>query len=341
LGPDEVEALFRSPLRKVSGIVVGSADPQKETVVGLGTLSSEPSPDSLRWEIGSITKVFTGLLLADMVCRGEVSLDDPLGAYLSGSVEVSLPDEAFQPTLGDLSSHVSGLPGIPKEWYGRLRRNEDPYASIVAEDMYSALGPESVRPGKPRFRYSNFGVGLLGLLLGNAVGRHYEDLVSERLLRPFGMADTGFGSLGVVQGYRRNKPTPPWTFDAMAPAGAIRSTASDMLKFASAVIEPPSRLGEALALASERRFEIKSGRAYAGLGWQLRARQVAGDGWNLWHNGGTYGTASFLAINRGLRIAVVSFGNRGPGLFGSPLDRSSWKLFDAMADAWPAHHGHV
>jgi serine-type D-Ala-D-Ala carboxypeptidase/endopeptidase len=320
---------FRRPLRKIPGAVVGVMMGGREEVTGLGSLASHAHPGGLRWEIGSITKVFTSLLLADMVGRGEVALEDPIGAYLPLDRIPDLAEPTRQPTLRDLASHTSGLPSIPEGWHRGLKSSEDPYASIAADDIYLALGADSVRPTHPRFRYSNLGAGLLGLLLSNAAGKPYEILVAERVLQTLGMNETGFDG-EVVQGFRRGKPTPPWSFDAMAPAGAIRSTARDMLKFAAAVIEAPSgAFDRSLRMTIEERFEIRKGKAYVGLGWQIRSDRD-GQGETFWHNGGTYATASFLGVNRDSGVAVVAFGNRGPGPLGSPLDRSSWKLLESL-----------
>lgn len=312
---------------RIPGIVVATLVGGTVECEGFGTLEAEPEPSALRWEIGSITKVFTGVLLADMALRGEVSLDDPIGRFVPDGVAARLPDRARQPTLADLASHTSGLPRIPRAWLWRLRGADDPYGHLTEEDVWEVLGPSTVRPRRRRRpHYSNYGMGLLGHLLGRAAGRSYEDLVTERLLVPLGLEATGFGLLGVVPGYRGRRLAPPWTFGALQAAGALRSTAADMISFASACLDPPDgTLGEAMRMAQRRR---SGGRiAGVGLGWQVRG--LPGAEPSAWHDGGTYGACSFLAVDPTVRVAVAAFGNRGPR-FASPLDGASWRLFGRL-----------
>lgn len=328
--------LFARTLRRVPGIVVGSLHEDRPEVTALGSVAGEPDPASLCWEIGSITKVFTGLLLAEMSLRGEVRLDAPIGGYLPDEAAARLPGPERQPTLADLATHTSGLPRLPWALIRSVRRSPDPYSHLTEEQILACLGPRTRRPRRPRFRYSNFGMGLLGHLLARAAQQPYPTLVEERLLRPLGMAATRAGACGPgsipVPGFRRGKPTPPWTFGALQGAGALRSTAGDLLVFAAACLEPPPGvLGEALTLARRPHRQGRLPFAAAGLGWMLRTgdrhRRSAGV---CWHNGGTYGGSSFLAIDPARRLAVVALGNSGPGWLG-PLDGPSWRLLDALA----------
>lgn len=299
-------------------------------VHALGTIAEEPDPGSLGWEIGSITKVFTGILLADASIQGDVSIDDPIGLYVPAEVASRLPAPELQPTLADLAAHTSGLPRLPRSWLRQVGKSTDPYAALTEQMVWDVLGPDTVKPKRPRSRYSNYGVGLLGHLLARVAELPYEELVKQTVLVPLGMgASDATGELDVVQGFKKGKqPTPPWTFGAVAAAGAIRSTVADMVRFALAVIEPPEgQLGEAIQLSMQPVFEGRIQKV--GLGWQLRPTPPGRPGGTVWHNGGTYGGSSFLAVNPEQRRAVISFGNVGPRLR-SPLDSASWKLFDSL-----------
>lgn len=326
---------FERTLRRIGGVVTGTLVDGELSFAGMGAFSEDREPEDLCFEIGSITKVFSGILLAEMSLRDEVSLDDPIGEYLPPDVRKRLPARERQPTLSDLSAHTSGLPRIPRAWLFRLRGNDDPYAQLTEAQVFAELGPKSARPSKRRSRYSNFGAGLLGHLLARAGGRRYEDLVVERILRPLDMAATGFVTCGgreIVPGFRRGKPTPPWTFGALAGAGALRSNAADMLIFARATISPSDgELGDALRLA---RRPVHTGRfGGVGLGWHLRpevAERRARTKDTTWHNGGTYGSSSFLAVDVERAIAIIALGNGGPGMR-PPLDSPSWDLFDALS----------
>jgi CubicO group peptidase (beta-lactamase class C family) len=330
---DNVRRNFTRALRRVPGIVVAVLDEEFVDVVALGTLAAEPEPGSLCWEIGSITKVFTGILLADMSIRREVGLDDPVGLHLPDLVARRLPVVDRQPTLTDLATHTAGLPGLPMSIYRTARASDDPYSQLTEDDVFAYLGAKTKRPSRRRSRYSNYGMGLLGHLLARAAGESYVTLVEERVLGPLNMTSTKIGLCAegrpTVQGYRKGKPTPPWTFGALEAAGGLRSTADDLITFARSCIDPPAEaVGDALRLASQtfHRSRLPSGNK--GLGWMLRSHpkqaSVA-----TWHNGGTYGASSFLAVDAVLARAVVAFGNVGPGLI-PPLDGPAWAVFDGL-----------
>jgi serine-type D-Ala-D-Ala carboxypeptidase/endopeptidase len=200
---------------------------------------AEPDQDTV-FEIGSITKVFTALLLADMVERGEMRLDDPIAKYLPG---VTVPARDGRPiTLADLATHTSGLPRLPTNM--PMRNPADPYADYGAPLLYQFLSTHTLAraPGE-QWEYSNLGAGLLGHILSRHAGTSYEDLLRTRILQPLGMRDTAI----TLSGDQRRRlatghsaalvPVPLWEFDALAGAGAIRSTAADLLTFAAACLE--------------------------------------------------------------------------------------------------------
>lgn len=327
---------FDPTLRRVPGIVVGILHENRARVTGLGSLAGEPDPGSLCWEIGSITKVFTGLLLAEMSSRGEVALDDPIGRWLPDPVAARLPAPDRQPTLAALATHTAGLPRVPWTLLQDMRGSPDPYARLTEDRVFACLGPGTRRPRRPRSRYSNFGMGLLGHLLARAAGRPYGDLVEERLLAPLRLRATRVGSCrdeaAPVPGFRKGRPTPPWTFGALEGAGALRSTVDDLLTFAGACLDPPpGPPGEALALARRAHHQGRLPFAAHGLGWMLRTRDRGRRPVEIcWHNGGTYGASSFLAVDLSRRRAVVALGNAGPRLV-PPLDRPGWALLDEPA----------
>ena len=176
------------------GLVVGCLAGGEHRVVGYGRLrrdAQDPPDGGTVFEIGSITKVFTGLLLADLAEQGLVGLDDPLASYLPASVRVPTGG-GRQITLGDLASHAGGLPRNPK---GTLRRwlgdRHNPNAGLSVEELYAGLARTRLRrrPGQ-QVKYSNLGAGLLGQALAGAAGQPYEALVRERICLPLGMPDT-------------------------------------------------------------------------------------------------------------------------------------------------------
>jgi CubicO group peptidase (beta-lactamase class C family) len=189
---DVAERAMRS--RRRTGLVIGCLAGGEQRVAGYGRvrLDAKVTPDGgTIFEIGSITKVFTALLLADLAEQGLVDVEDPLASYLPASVEVPTFG-ARAITLGDLASHAGGLRRNPK---GMLRRwlhdRHNPYAGLSMESVYAGLARTKLRrrPGA-RVTYSNLGAGLLGDALARAAGQPYEELVWERICRPLGLRDT-------------------------------------------------------------------------------------------------------------------------------------------------------
>jgi serine-type D-Ala-D-Ala carboxypeptidase/endopeptidase len=316
---------------KIPGITVAVVKDGDEQVFGLGSMASRQRPRNDCWEIGSITKAVTGTLLAEMSLRGEVGLDDAIGLHLPAEVAERLPDIAAQPTLEDLATHHAGLPSVPLAWYVKVARSDDPYARLSEAQVFDRLGPKTERPRKPTFRYSNLGMGLLGHILERVGGQPYAALVRERLLDPLGLDHTGVGTCGggeAVQGFRKGKPTPAWTFGALGACGALRSTITDMASLARSAMEPSSgRVGNALRLATEPRRDGSDRDMQVGLGWMIRtvdSRDL------IWHNGGTFGASTFLAVDRERATAVVALGNAGPR-FIPRLDGPCWALLDEIS----------
>ena len=193
LSDDEIrEILVRriDQQKQAVGIVVGVIEPNGRRVVAYGNLAKgdpRTADGDTIFEIGSITKVFTSLLLADMVNRKEVALDDPAAKYLPEGVK--MPERSGKSiTLHDLSTHTSGLPPLP------LKPNDsrNPYTGHSVDDLYEFLSGYTL-PSDPgsEFGYSNLGAGLLGHVLAYRAGTDYERLIRSRITEPLGMPDTG------------------------------------------------------------------------------------------------------------------------------------------------------
>lgn len=274
---------------------------------GETTKESGKSPNKRTiYEIGSISKAFTGTLLADAVLQNQVSLDDPLQKYLPETVKV--PSKGESPiTLKHLATHTSGLPRLPDNL--APKNPSDPYASYTGESAYTFLNAHKLSraPGE-KSEYSNFGMGLLGHVLSQQADKSYEELLIERICKPLKMSSTSVE----LSRARKRRLAPPyrgdlqpdhnWHFDSLTGAGGIRSTAADMLTFAEAALTPGDKaVHQALTKSME---PIKLGGATMGLGWQ-----IAGDGVTRWHNGRTGGYSSALYIHRPSKTAVVLLTN--------------------------------
>ena len=167
---------------------MGVLDKGRVEVAALGTVADESDPASLCWEIGSITKVFTGLSAGR---HGDSRRSGPgrsrsAFTFPTRSPE-RLPAAALQPTLTDLATHTAGLPRLPLSIYRVAKRSDDPYSHLTEDDVFAYLGPKDEAPaGRRRPRYSNYGTGLLGHLLARAAGRPFAELIEQRILAPVG-----------------------------------------------------------------------------------------------------------------------------------------------------------
>lgn len=299
-----------------------------------GWSASGEEPDgSALFEIGSITKAFTGVLLAEMVLRGEVALGDPLSHHLPGLLQVCRYRE---PTLLELATHRSGLPNTP----GAMNRGEfayalgitrrDPWVAVTAADYRRLVSREAPRraPGG-RVGYSSMAVGLLGDALAAVAGMSYEQLLTERVLAPLGMRATAVTVPPerrdrLMGGHSRlGRPRPPIQ-DFMPAAGSLRSSADDMVRFLAACLEPPDNaLGAALRLAQQPQARIGRG-LQVGLCWFIEARRDRTQ--VVWHNGGTWGFRSFagFAPDQGTGAVVMSNTARS-------VDRLAFRLVQSTA----------
>lgn len=299
-----------------SGIVVGLLEPDGRTrILAWGDPGSGQPPldGNSVFEIGSITKVFTSTVLADMVLKGEVALDDPVQKYLPAGVLV--PSRGGkQITLGALSEQNSGLPRLPTNLHPKDPSN--PYADYTPEDLYAFLsGYELPRDPGASFEYSNLGVGLLGHVLSLRAGTSYEEMVREGVWKPLGMLQTAITLSPSMKEHLAvghdagGEEVPNWDLDALAGAGAIRSTAVDMLKFLSANVHTETGpLGKAMALAHRERAPAGAPNLKIGLNW---ISLHAGSDTVVWHNGGTAGYRTFAGFVPSREIGVVVLTNSG------------------------------
>ena len=315
--PAEVAANVRA---RVDGgwtpsVVIGVVDSSGARYFAYGSTANDggtPVDERTVYEIGSITKVLTGITLADMALRGEVGLDDPVSRYLPDSVRVPGPD-SLPITLRLLSAQRSGLPRMPLNFAPRDPAN--PYADYDVARLYAFLASYKLTrvPGAA-YEYSNLGVGLLGLALARREDTTYAALVRRHILVPLGMKSTMVtltddARSRLAQGSADGRPAANWDIDALAGAGALRSTAEDMTTFlAAAAGLQHTALDSAFRLAAEPEFDAgSSGIMRIGLGWHIR---LGAEGTRIvWHNGGTGGYRSWAGYDPDRRTGVVVLTN--------------------------------
>jgi D-alanyl-D-alanine-carboxypeptidase/D-alanyl-D-alanine-endopeptidase len=318
----DVKALMSQRIAKTPGVgmIIGVIDHGKTAVYKAGE-TGKPSRldlDTL-FEVGSVSKTFTATILASMVLDGSVKLDDPVAKYLPASVRVPSRDGKVI-TLLDLATQHSGLPRMPSNMDPADQM--DPYADYTLADMYKFLNTYSLTrdPGRS-FEYSNLGLGLLGDALAARAGVAYSVLLQRRVLGPLGMTDTGI-ALSADQRSRfavghdvDGQAVKPWTFQALAPAGAIRSTLSDMLKYVRCNMGQ-GPLGRICLFAQHPRSTFPGNRI--GLVWWT------GDIMPIIHHGGdTAGYHASVAISPDHEIGVVALTNGG-----TPVDDLAMHVID-------------
>ncbi|HEV2180158.1 MAG TPA: serine hydrolase [Gemmatimonadaceae bacterium] len=313
--------------KRSAGIVVGLIDADgKSHVVAYGDPGpGQPALDGNSvFEIGSISKVFTSTVLAEMVQNGEVHLDDPAQRYLPKSVHLPSRDGKVI-TLANLSEQNSGLPRMPTNFHPRDTAN--PYADYTVDQMYDFLDHyQLTRDPGAQFEYSNLGVGLLGNVLAGAAHKPYEEMERERVWRPLGMTHTAITLDSWMKAHlalghdEAGHVVENWDIPAMAGAGAIRSTTSDMLEFLAANLHPErGALERALAFAHEER--APAGNMMIGLNW---LSLHAGTDTIVWHNGGTGGYRTYIGFEPSRKIGVVVMTNSG----GAGADDIGFHLLD-------------
>lgn len=334
-GDDRIEVIVQRHLEPVveagliPGAVVGVYVDGVESYYSVGFLDFEngvkPCFGTL-YEIGSISKVFTGVLFADAVRRGEVTKDTLVDELLPKGVDAK-DFKGTEVALWHLTTHHSGWPTAPANL--RPVDGEDPFADYTEKKLYRYISAASPKrePGT-EFEYSNLAVGLLGTLVSQNAGGEYEALVTERIFEPLGIEDIHI-TLDAEDRSRLalatsgGRTTKHWTtMGPLDPAGMWVASAPAMLKYAIANIEGgEGDVYESLELAREPLADNAWGGKVC-FGWM-----IAGDGETWWHNGMTGGYSSYMAVNPEREIAVVVLSNGVTG-YTTP---AGTKIFQELA----------
>lgn len=293
------------------GAVVGVFKKDKTSVWPYGSIkkgtSQKPNGNTL-YEIGSISKVFTGIVLASLVNEGIVKFDDPISKYVTELADAPTGNI----TLIELSTHTSGLPRMPNNF--SPANPNDPYADYTEQKLLEFLKGYvlGARPVPFSWKnYSNLGVGLLGYTLTRATGLSYSELIYEKITGPLKMHDT---VIELNEEQQKRFATPydtildqayPWDLNVLAPAGGIRSTALDLMIFAKANLYPDSTpIADSLKLAQQ--VHRKNNVDKIGLGWGITSTP---QGTIVGHNGGTGGYRAEIGFVQGGDTGVAILTN--------------------------------
>ncbi|MFG2795640.1 serine hydrolase domain-containing protein [Streptomyces pseudovenezuelae] len=286
----------------------------RRTVRTGGTAPPPPVPrERLRYELGSASKTFTGLLLAQLTHAGLLSGGEPAAALLDPARR---PDER-PVTLAHLITHTSGLPGLPADFFVRALPawRTNPYARYPAERVVDAFlrHRQHRRPGT-RWHYSNFGVAVLGHALAAATGTPWEELLTGQVLGPLGLSEATLVPGGPdtdATGHRRDgtTPVPPLAVGGFQAAGAVRAAPHDLLTFLEAHLDPSDR-PLAGALCAVRRPVLRRGLGHRQVHTVAWFRHPAEGGPMYFHGGATLGQQAFLGFRPDTGTALAALCTR-------------------------------
>jgi CubicO group peptidase (beta-lactamase class C family) len=292
-------------LTKFNGIAVAVVSAEETRIITFGKAKKNQI-----FEIGSVTKTFTGNLLAQSLVAGKVKLSDAVPS------EYQITESPI--TYQHLTTHTSGI--IGGNFPGYISTNpESPYDGItipVFKNLYGQT-PVGTKPDEA-WAYSNIGSALLGLILGENEQVSYDNLIIQKIFKPLGMKDSYFEvpeseiyrfPLGNIADENEMRPFSHWDLykTAINPAGGIRSTISDMALYARANLIPASTpLDSAITLAQQPLYFIKDFKSWIGMNWIIEPVKDL-----IWHNGSTIGFKSILAISKKQGIAVVALTDTG------------------------------
>lgn len=310
-------------------LVIAVMQGKAATVRTFGMLDDGNAPDGdTVYEIGSITKTFTATLLAQAVQSGQLALQTPLDKVLP---DFKIPQrEGKVITLGLIGSQYSGLPRMPTNFNPADPAN--PYADYDGKQLKAFLADyELPRNPGASFEYSNLGFGLLGYALARTAHTGYGALVEQQILRPLGMTMSGTAFSEAMRAHaavghdEAGRPVKNWDFDAVAGAGALRSTANDMVRYLKANMGADAgSLYEAMKLAQTPRLNVNEHNRI-GLAWMTTDKGIT------WHNGGTAGYRSFIGWSADRQHGVVVLSNSS-----NEVDELGFAVLDEGAPLEPA-----
>ena len=322
-----------------TGFVVGVTEGGRSSVFGYGNkqgaMSGPPEGDTL-FEIGSVTKVFTTSVFSLLVSQGKLNLEDPVQDVYS-----DVPGMPQEITLLRLATHTSGLPKMPPDAIGgALKKRSNPYLDYTTVKLLTYLKQYRKKPRPDEeINYSNMGMALLGLILAETAGGTFEEAVVDVICDPLALLDSRI-TLSPEQEERlatphtgNGKPSNRWNLPAFPGAGALHSTAEDILRFLEAHMgRPASSFTEALSLSHERQSgefpkpgkltklipgaskKIRLGSPFTrniGLGWVIGNAGTDGPETH-WHHGATGGYVAFAGFVKEADVGTVVLMNRGP-----------------------------
>lgn len=295
---------------RLQAVAAGWIDRGQTERVFLGNIGTEDRPPraSDAFELGSTTRVFTGLLLAQALLRGETQGNLTLGEIFA---EIDFADPMLAATsLQQLATQNSGLAALPANLFPR--NINDPLVDFDDAALHQLLRHGSLTHAPSVHTYSDTGVALLGAALARIMGEDFPQLVATHVLAPLDLHASGFGSVpGLLRGHYLQTPVLHWQYQTLAPAGGMRATLDDLLTLARHNLftaDTPERA----ALLLARQPLASAGGGLSALGWQVVNAHGDGDlsSWPIiWQAGVSGGFASFIGFRTDRQRALVLLGN--------------------------------
>lgn len=294
-----------------------------------------PAPNT-RYEIGSITKTFTGYLLAKAVIEKRVKLDDDIRFYLNGDYP-NLEYKGHGIQMKHLISHVSGLPFMLPEHNDLFQQPQDsiPFIVVRSQENYGTAAflndlhqvKLDTIPGY-KFKYSNTGAQLLGIMLERIYGISYDQLVRKYITRPQHMkyttTETPSNKKDVAKGYNGNGIVMPYIPPFTLAAGGVYSSVPDMLQYIRLHLDENNR---AVLLTHQPAWGDFSSFA-VGLNWQMNKTMKGAR--RIWQSGGTFGFSSYCVIYPDLNVGIVLLSNEADQTAQEGLGAAAGKIFEGL-----------
>jgi serine-type D-Ala-D-Ala carboxypeptidase/endopeptidase len=318
--PHDVDLALRKRLGKTEGsvIVVGRRIGARSEIQVIFSEGGPRVTAHTRFEIGAITEAITGTLLADAARRGELRLDEGIDERARPPLQPPVPSGKHI-TFRDLATHHSGLPRLP------LHEAAQPYAPYDRDALIALVNAAHPAPAPAAYAPSNVDFGLLGMLLADRTGTPYAELARNRVFVPLDMPDTTVDSTAddrlIPERAISGKQVAPWRWNAFAPEGGVRSTAADLLNFASALFQhEDGPLAQDARVAATPTADAGPN-VGIGLGWMVDRPTGT-----VWASGSSYGSIAFLGVVPQRDEAVVVLSNVGLGFADMTLDDLGLKL---------------
>ncbi len=336
----DLEASLDAEIEKISkkelsyGLVIGVYKNGKSFIKGYGTIdkkeTSVPNASTV-FQLASVSKLFTSSLLQILSDEGVVDMDATLDELIGDSTILS--SSAKLVTLRQLATHTSGFPKIPKALIDKATRLAgkenlmvDPYSHIDLKDVLDYLENTQGKRKPGKFKYSNYGMGLLGHVLEIITKKDLESLATEKLFKPLEMISTAIVltpemQRHLAQGYTiKGEPAPLWTCNALDGAGCFNSNGSDMMKFVQANIDDKSFL-----IQTFKKMHKQQPNGNTGIGWMQPGfvQRFIGNKSVIWHNGLVGGYGSYVSIDVKAKIGVFILSNMAidPSMIGMMITR--------------------